>query len=519
MRRVIRKACTILLIGMVIFSLPILVAAFAPPRSPLGSRPGSTPDALRTSSPPSAARALAAPTYEELGDEAIDALVRSFYNGDGYWRDCPEAGCWTHNSDWGSDALTNTLYLRWSTTRDAAVPSMLATLARTARTYAPACRGTSCLLWSDVPMWDSVAAAREYAATGDRLALQKARAAFAAVEASPVYDVGACPAIRYQRPFGRGDQLKTLETDSNGIKAALLLFEATHDARYRDIAMRRYDAVRQYFLDPERPLYSVYVFDDGARCRQVPHRYFASVNGNMIWNGIALYRITHRLRYRDEAYATAHAVATDLADPHGVFMDLQAENDLEEPLVEAMLVLATQEHRAFARRWLFTNASAAYSARKLDGTYGRFFDGPPPQGPVTAWQTSGGFASEIAAAFLEPHAHPSEPAWRDATFVPHEISSLPATIRFDGSGFALIGTIGDVCCQAGHARIFVDGVETMNRVGTWQNKSSSGQRLEHSVLFAWRWSNAGTHEVTLQPGIYDAKEGGAFLHALGYVVR
>lgn len=493
-----------------IIVLLLVAGTFAFDVRPLAAERASRQTTVRTS---------LAPTYAEIGDEAVRTLLRSYYTNDGYWRDCPEARCWIHNSDWGSDSLTNTLYLRWMTLHDAAIPPILATLARTARRYAAPCHGRTCRLWSDVPLWDSVAASREYAISHDPLALAKARAAFAAVEDSAVYDVGACPAIRYQRPYGRGDRLKTLETDSNGVKAALLLFEETHEARYLRIAGSRYAAIRRYFLDPERALYSVYVFDDGRHCRRVPQRYFASVNGNMIWNGIALFRLTGQPAYRDQAYATARAVASDLSDPQGVFMDLQAENDLEEPLVEAMFELATRENRAFARRWLFTNASAAYSARKADGTYGRFFDGPPPAGTVTAWQTNGGLATEIAAASLEPRARPVDAAWHDAIFVPHEISRAPATIRFEGSGFALIGTIGDVCCQPGHARIFVDGVETMNRVGTWQNKSVSGQRLPNSVLFALRWPRAGVHEVTIRPGIYDAKEGGDFLHADGYVVR
>jgi len=460
------------------------------------------------------------PTYATLGDQAVSSLLRSFYAGNGYWRDCPEPRCWIHNSDWGSDSLTNTLYLRWLTTRDGRVAPILEALAHTARRYAPPCQGRRCVLWSDVPMWDSVAASREHEVLpDDEQALKKAKAAFAAVDESRVYNVGACPAIRYQRPFGRGDHLKTLESDSNGVKAALLLYDETRDARYLSIAMQRYDAIRHYFLDPRLPLYSVYVFDDGRHCTQVPHRYFASVNGNMIWNGIALYHATGIGAYRDQALNTARAVARYLSDPHGVFMDLQAENDLEEPLVEAMFVLATQENHAFARRWLLTNASAAYSARKPDGTYGRFFDGPPPAATVTAWQTNGGLAAEIAAAALDASANVGRASWHDAIFVPRDISRLPATIRFDGSGFALIGTLGEKCCQPGHARIVIDGRETINEIGSWQNKSSSGRRLPNSVLFAWRWPMRGTHQVTLLPGIYDAKEGGPYLHASGYLVR
>jgi hypothetical protein len=458
--------------------------------------------------------------YRDLANEAVGALLRSFYAGRGLWRDCPESRCWVHNGDWGSDALSDTLYLRWRETGDPMVPGILSELAGSERTYPPPCRdGKRCRLWSDVPMWDSIAASREFEVSpSDRVALVKAKAAFWAVEGSKVYGVGACPRIRYQRPFGRGDHLKTLESDSNGIKAALLLFEQTRDRRYLAIARKRYAAVRHYFLDKHVPLYSVYVFDDGTHCRQMPHRYFASVNGNMIWIGLRLARVTGVETYRDQAIATAHAVATDLADPNGVFADLQAENDIEEPLVEAMLAVVPLPEGGFARRWILESAAAATSSRRADGTFGRFFDGPPPASNVTAWQTNGGVAVTIAAAYLAPSGGANVSAWRDAAFFRRDITHLPATVRFEGSGIALIGTLGEVCCQPGHARVLVDGRETTNGIGAWQNKSSSGKSFPDSVLFAWRWPVPGHHRVTLEPGAYDAKEGGSFVHLRGYAV-
>ena len=63
------------------------------------------------------------------------------------------------------------------------------------------------------------------------------------------------------------------------------------------------------------PLYTVYVFDDGHACRQLPHRFFASVNGDMIWSGAALYRDTGRRAYREQAISTARAVARYLSMP------------------------------------------------------------------------------------------------------------------------------------------------------------------------------------------------------------
>ncbi len=453
-------------------------------------------------------------------DVAVASLLRTFYAGRGLWRDCAVESCAAHNADWGSDSLTYVLFMRWDIARDAHVLPPLAALAESERTYGPPCTARAeCLQWSDVPLWDSVAAAREYSAlTADSPALSKAVAAFWAVEGSPVYGGGACPSIRYQRPFGRGDFLKTLETDSNGIKAALLLYEATRERRYLTIARIRYHAVRLAFFEGSTSLYSTYVFDDGKTCRRLPRRYFASVNGNMIWNGLVLARLTGLRSYRAQAFATADSVVRRLSDGNGIFADLQAENDIVEPLVEAMLAVATWEHQSFARRWILENAAAAQSARRSDGVYGRFFDGPPPDALVTAWQANGGFALQIAAASLAPRIGVQPNAWSGAKFVARETSSLPSTIRFTGRGIALLGTVGDRCCQAGHARVFLDGVETVNAIGIWQNKSSSGRRLPHSVLFAWRWRTAGKHELRLLPGTYDAKEGGSYLHLDGYEV-
>jgi hypothetical protein len=271
-----------------------------------------------------------------------------------------------------------------------------------------------------------------------------------------------------------------------------------------------------YFLDPRVPLYTVYVVDNGYTCAQLPHRFFASVNGNMIWNGVELFRDTGARAYLNQAVATARAVDSHLADGRGVFADLQAENDIVEPMVEGMDALALQR-RAFARAWILSNAAAALSARAPDGSFGRFFDGPPPATTVTAWQTNGGLAVEIAAATLAPQkAVLTTRAWAKATQVTHEIAVTPATLVFDGSGIALLGTLGENCCEPGHARVLIDGRETFDATGIWQNKSSLGSSIDHTVLFAWRWRSAGTHILTFKPGAENGKEGGTFLHLRGY---
>jgi len=474
-------------------------------------------DGLGPSNPPPVALAAASQTFADYARDATATLESTWLAGSA-WRLCLAPGCPTTNRDWGADALTYDLYFRWRTTRQPALAPLLQALSSSAPVYAP-CSGSHCSQWSDTPLWDGVAAAREYQATGAAEALQHAIGAFNAVQAArTLYARGACSGILYQQPFGGTNHLKTLETGSNYVKAALLLYSSTGNQTYLTDATTMYAAIRRHFLDPRVPLYTVYVFDDGQQCRQLPHRFFASVNGNMIDDGLLLANATHDATYLDDAELTARAVATQLADPRGIYADLQAENDTTEPLVEAMYNLATLAHQAFARDWLIESAAAALSARTANG-YGRFFDGPPPVSALTAWQTSGGFALVIAAAALDPEAQPATTnAWAAAGYVAHDIASLPATLTFTGSGIALIGTIGAHCCEAGHARVLVDGRETFDQTGIWQNKSSSGRSLPNAVLFAWRWPASRQHTLTFLPGLFNGKEGGSYLHLAGYLL-
>ena len=456
-------------------------------------------------------------TFGASAQRAETTLLRTYYAGGGMWRTCNEPTCTTANRDWGVDSLTYALALRFHASRDRTLLAPLSELVRTAPSYpAPCAGGSTCTSWSDTPEWDAIALLDEYAAVHDPAALAKAKAAFAFVEHSGVYALGACPRIDFQQPGGGSNRLKTLETDSNLIKAALLLYRATGLPEYLAAARTHYPAVRAYFLDPDVPLYSVYVFDDGTRCTQLPHRFFASVNGNMIWNGVELFRDTGVHAYLDQAIATAKAVDRDLADGRGIFADLQAENDIVEPLVEGMSALVA-ERQAFARAWILRNAAAALSARTPDGSFGRFFDGPPPGTTVTAWQTNGGLAVEIAAASLAADSVVERTRqWVGARLVLHEVASVPTSLMFRGSGIALLGTLGEHCCESGHARLLIDGRETFDATGIWQNKSSSDLSIENTVLFAWRWRSLGLHTLTFEPGAPNGKEGDSFLHLRAY---
>jgi hypothetical protein len=458
-------------------------------------------------------------TYADYGNQAMTNLLKDFYTH-GRWKNCT-SGCTAQNTDWGADSLSAILFLRWKINHhDPSVLPFLQTLATTAPTWQPPCQTLpGCHQpWSDQPLWDSVVLGREYEATGyqQKLILSKEEAAFKVVDgAGPsVYLIGACPRIHYQLPGGGANHLKTLETDANYIKAALLLYRSTQEVAYLTKAKAEYALVRQYFLDPRLPLYSVYVFDDGRTCRQVHGRFFASVNGDMIVNGLLLAQETGNLTYRDEAIVTAQAVASQLSDATGVFADLQAENDIVEPLIEAMNEVATEQHQVFARAWLLAAASASASSRKANGAYSRFFDGPPQVGTSSAWQSNGGYALAVAAAGIDPSGTPATTtAWANARSAPTSIttSSLPASLTFTGTGIALIGTLGEICCEAGHARVFLDGRETTDTSGIWQNKSSPGRRIPNTVLFAWRWPREGRHTIQIEPGIFNAKEGGSFI--------
>ena len=207
---------------------------------------------------------VSAGDYAARADLTMRLLEHTFYNGTGLWHMCTGLPCSTKNLDWGSDSLTYVLWFRWMLTKDPAVPEMMRTLAKTAHEWVSGDKGSS-----DTVMWDSIADAREYQVTGSQVALAKSQAAFRWVDSvmASGFASGACPGVDYQWPHGRGGNLKTLETATNYIKAALLLHEITGSASYLAKAESQYDQVRRYFLTPGAPLYTVYVFDDGQTCR------------------------------------------------------------------------------------------------------------------------------------------------------------------------------------------------------------------------------------------------------------
>src|SRR6185437_13557930 len=119
----------------------------ANPDAGSGSDAGSHPDAgSRT-------------TFRETSDAALATLQNVFYE-DGTWKLCVPTKCSFlafDDFDWGADSLTAALYLRWSLEKDAAIPPMMKALDANGPTYG-ACTATSCPTWSDVTLWDSIAA-------------------------------------------------------------------------------------------------------------------------------------------------------------------------------------------------------------------------------------------------------------------------------------------------------------------------------------------------------------------------
>jgi hypothetical protein len=465
-------------------------------------------------------------TFAALASDATTEVTTRWYSHGNTWLDCTDPSCGSRGNDWGVDSMVNVLYERWELTRDPVVSALLKNQIEGSELPFPSPCMTPCgPTASDVAMWDAVAALRTYAVTGNQNDLGIARMDYNYVAHSALFALGQCPDIDFQlTQYAGGAQkvVKTLETDANRILAAVLLWDQTKDPALLSDARAMYAAVRRRYLDPALPLYTVYVRDDSTTCTQIPQRFFASVNGVMIEAGLELSRATGDQTYATDAAATKHAIA-QLADNRGIFADLQAENDIVEPLVIAMLRFASDLGDGEAREWIIRNAAAAANARTADGTaYGRFFDGPPPApGTIsTIWQTNGGFALMIAAGYLSPSGVP-EPQnfWQNASVRNQEVTTaLPSVIPFTGSAVALFGTIGETSAEPGHAHILIDGQQMTDLTGIWQNKdlaltpNRTEVMLPNSVLFAWRWPSSGAHTLTILPGEANEKEGSSFVH-------
>jgi len=64
----------------------------------------------------------------------------------------------------------------------------------------------------------------------------------------------------------------------------------------------------------------------------------------------------------------------------------------------------------------------------------------------------------------------------------------------------------------------LDGVETFDWRGVWQNKLNTELVMPGSVLFAWAWAKPGAHRIEFLPGEPNGKEGGPFINVRGYLI-
>ena len=108
-------------------------------------------------------------TFRQTSDDALQAMETVFYQ-DGNWELCVPTQCGIlkyDDFDWGADSLTAALYLRWSIDGDSDIPPMMTRLDANGATYGT-CTASSCPTWSDVPLWDSIAASHEHLVLGSR---------------------------------------------------------------------------------------------------------------------------------------------------------------------------------------------------------------------------------------------------------------------------------------------------------------------------------------------------------------
>ena len=135
------------------------------------------------------ATAAATTTFGRLADDAVGTVLRTWYAGGSAFRAC--AGCaGASNSDWGTDSLIDVLYLRWRLNRDPVV----------ARAFAEIVTGEPAPTlgrFSDVPMWDAVAAVRAYDVTRDPRALANAVRQYRGLAAARRFALEPCRALDY----------------------------------------------------------------------------------------------------------------------------------------------------------------------------------------------------------------------------------------------------------------------------------------------------------------------------------
>lgn len=133
-------------------------------------------------------------TFRQVSDAALQTMKTAFYDG-GNWNLCVPTKCGflpDDDFDWGADSMTAALYLRWSIENDATVVPMIKALDANGAAYGT-CTDTNCLMWSDVPLWDSIAGAHEHLVIASASSLHRAVTGFDFVDTANQFGTGACP--------------------------------------------------------------------------------------------------------------------------------------------------------------------------------------------------------------------------------------------------------------------------------------------------------------------------------------
>ncbi len=311
-------------------------------------------------------------TFALAGTLATDTLLKRFSTGRGSWALCSPSLCGSADQDWGADSLTYTLALRERTRPAPALLRTLAQLALAAPRYPAACSGRSCVGWSDVPSGmrsPSRASTRPHTSRGPS---RRRRRPSRSSRTRPC--TRAVRALRSgtSSPTEAANDLKTLETDGNAIKAALLLYARAARRRIpRDRRAPLCGGPKLLSRPRGRRSTPTYVFDNGAHCAQLPHRFFASGNGNMIWNGVRALtasRVEQRLPGRGDCRRRVRSRSTS-STAAASLLTSRPRTTSSSRLSRRMDVLAAEAHGGFARHWILTKrrsgARCSHAERRL----------------------------------------------------------------------------------------------------------------------------------------------------------
>ena len=146
---------------------------------------------------------------------------------------------------------------------------------------------------SDVPLWDSIAAAREYQVTGNLAALRKAEALSASWPTRSSSRSAPARASSTSSPAAAAPSSRPWRPAPTTSRPPLLLYQITTPRSYLTQARGPVPGGPAVLPVPGRPaLHRLRVRQRVVLHARCPGRYFGSVNGNMIWAGYYLAQAT-----------------------------------------------------------------------------------------------------------------------------------------------------------------------------------------------------------------------------------